>query len=225
MINIQIMHNENLTSAEIEALPFGEAEKKRIYDLRSLSRKKESIGGLMALAELINSANTPCADIIRAVNGKPYFNTANALPFGISHSHGFSAAALATADCIEIGFDIELVRSINAEGIARRFFSPRELTIFENGGRTAEAFFIAWTEKEAIAKLSGNGLLENHYNITSRENISICHACVQIGNDRIMLCTAYKAKEHKMNFFVDGEKLSNSDMLFCTENVFDIKGE
>lgn len=223
MINIYILRNENLTSADIDALPFGEAEKNRIHALKSPARKRESTGGLQALAALMRNANVPCPEILRAENGKPYFNTAHALPFGISHSHGISAAALATANCGNIGFDIELVRDIRAEAVAHRFFTPHELSLFEDGGCTPEAFFIAWTEKEAIAKLDGNGLWNNHFDVVFQKNISFCHMCIKLGNDRIMLCTAHKDEKQKIKVFIDGKEADNGEILLCTYKTHEIQ--
>lgn len=216
MINIYILRNTNLTPSDVDTLPFGESEKKRIYALNSYARRQESIGGLKALAELMYKSNIPCPTISRAENGKPYFSTAPALPFGISHSHGFSAAALATADCGDIGFDIELVRAVRSEAIARRFFSPRELSLFENCGHTEEAFFLAWTEKEAVAKLDGNGIWHNHSNIAFDKNILFCHIEIKLGNDRLMMCTAHRAAKQEIKIFVDGKEIVGDKILLCT---------
>jgi 4'-phosphopantetheinyl transferase len=79
--------------------------------------------------------------------------------FNVSHSGG--AALLAFTRAREVGVDIEIVRhNIEAESLARRFFSLREqeqLSDLETEER-AEAFFRCWTRKEAYLKATGAGL-------------------------------------------------------------------
>jgi 4'-phosphopantetheinyl transferase len=60
-----------------------------------------------------------------------------------------------------IGVDVERIRPIpNASALVERFFSPREQHDFQKLPETLqlEAFFNAWTRKEAVLKGTGDGV-------------------------------------------------------------------
>jgi 4'-phosphopantetheinyl transferase len=86
--------------------------------------------------------------------GKPALPRFPALSFNLSHSGDYVLIAVTTgADC---GVDIEGKRpGMNEEGIAQRFFCPREVEWLR---RTKEGFLRLWTAKEAIIKAVGGGL-------------------------------------------------------------------
>ncbi|NWF98178.1 MAG: 4'-phosphopantetheinyl transferase superfamily protein [Nitrospirae bacterium] len=94
--------------------------------------------------------------------GKPYIMLNPDLPkifFNISHSH--KMAVIAISNGYEIGIDIEyLLRKINFEDIARRFFSNIENKKLNSlsGNLRKEAFFRCWTRKEAYLKAKGVGI-------------------------------------------------------------------
>lgn len=90
--------------------------------------------------------------------GKPSLPDAN-LHFNVSHSAGLALFAFSTTG--PIGVDVEHVeRSVDAEALATRFFSPDEaqelLTVTPNQRR--RAFFNCWTRKESFIKAIGDGL-------------------------------------------------------------------
>lgn len=81
------------------------------------------------------------------------------LRFSISHSCDFALFAVARGR--EVGVDIERVRAdVDIEKITRRFFSPREIEALRAlpQDRRVEAFFRAWTSKEACIKARGEGV-------------------------------------------------------------------
>lgn len=85
--------------------------------------------------------------------------------FNLSHSAGWAMFALAW-DC-EVGIDLESTARLKRDvdglaGLAARVLSARELTIWQTLPDTARdtAFLRAWTRKEAYAKATGQGLLE-----------------------------------------------------------------
>jgi 4'-phosphopantetheinyl transferase len=92
--------------------------------------------------------------------GKPRLRgDAPPLYFNLSHSHGLALVAVTPA--VEIGVDVERVRTFaNQQALAERFFAPREvaalLTVAEAERPTA--FFHAWTRKEAFVKAWGVGI-------------------------------------------------------------------
>jgi 4'-phosphopantetheinyl transferase len=79
--------------------------------------------------------------------------------FNLSHSHGL--ALLAFTRQVDIGVDLERMRSdFDHLGLAERFFSAREqaeLSALPLAIRP-QAFFLCWTRKEAFIKAHGEGL-------------------------------------------------------------------
>ncbi len=94
--------------------------------------------------------------------GKPRIRGSDAgrgLCFNFSNSH--ERALLGIARNVELGVDIEWLRSIQSmEGMAERFFADaetREILSLPEPQRT-ESFFCCWTRKEAFLKAIGKGL-------------------------------------------------------------------
>ncbi len=88
--------------------------------------------------------------------GKP-FMAKGECHFNVSHSHGVSLIALSPKQ--EVGVDIEPVRDLpSREGLARRWFHPREVLALETSGWDPQTFFAIWTAKEAVVKAMGTGL-------------------------------------------------------------------
>ncbi len=81
------------------------------------------------------------------------------ISFNLSHSNGLALYALARSRCV--GIDLEHIRPMpEAEKLAKRFFSPREHAAIASlpAEQKQEAFFRAWTCKEAYLKAIGEGL-------------------------------------------------------------------
>ncbi len=77
----------------------------------------------------------------------------------MSHSRGVGLVAV--SDNREIGVDVEYIRpDFATEDIARRFFSPHEVSAFNALSKEMRvaAFFRCWTRKEAYIKAIGRGL-------------------------------------------------------------------
>ncbi len=94
--------------------------------------------------------------------GKPALSEGcggGSLRFNLSHSH--KLALYVVARHREVGIDVEYRRADLAdEEIARRFFSPREVStlLALPAEMRLEAFFNCWTRKEAYIKARGEGL-------------------------------------------------------------------
>ncbi len=81
------------------------------------------------------------------------------LQFNVSHS-GDRALIAVTSGC-EIGVDIERIREIRHwQAIAKRYFHPEEIRdIMAASHHGPEAFFRCWTNKEALLKAVGAGVM------------------------------------------------------------------
>ncbi len=143
----------------ISSLPFGESEKTRLQAKKTLSTIRSSLSALICLNSLLSSfgINTENNDltIIRDAKGKPRFKSLP-LHFSISHSGGLAAVVLSDRN---IGVDVEYVDAHrNISAISKRFFSAEEHLRLCDSNSPAEDFFSLWTKKEALAKLTGEGL-------------------------------------------------------------------
>lgn len=89
--------------------------------------------------------------------GKPSFVPQEDLHFNLSHSGDIVMAAFSSDP---IGLDIECCgRSKDFQAIACRFFLPEEADFVSQAGADCEEVFLRiWTAKEAIVKLTGEGL-------------------------------------------------------------------
>ncbi len=79
--------------------------------------------------------------------------------FNVSHADSIALYALTRGRAI--GVDIEYIRAdMVTEGIAERFFSPREVAMLHalDPALQREAFFACWTRKEAYKKARGEGI-------------------------------------------------------------------
>ena len=95
-------------------------------------------------------------------NGKPFFYAAGKnrdIHFNLSHSQDSALYAFTRSD--EIGVDIEKIQAFpEMSSIAEQFFSERERALINDlpNNDQVSAFFTFWARKEALSKLTGNGL-------------------------------------------------------------------
>lgn len=93
--------------------------------------------------------------MIRPENGKPRL-AGGELEFNISHSGSEVCIAVAR---IPVGIDIEQsTRIVDAKAIAGRYFMPSESAAVAAAGDSHAAFLRIWVTKEAVVKMTGEGL-------------------------------------------------------------------
>ncbi len=134
----------------------------RLYFQRDRHRFIIAHGILRAILGLYLDRAPHVLSFCYGSHGKPALEfepVADAIHFNISHSHGVALYAIARGR--EVGIDVERNRrEVDADQIAARFFSPREIATLR--GLPADlrkyAFFACWTRKEAYIKARGEGL-------------------------------------------------------------------
>ena len=139
----------------ISSLPFGISEQERLCSMKNDSARRSSLASLLALRSLLPES---CDDltILRTQNRKPYFGS-HPLHFSLSHIDGISVCAISDTP---VGIDIEwLDRERNFLDVSRRFFSLDEQKLIEESLTPSFDFYSLWTKKEALAKLTGEGLI------------------------------------------------------------------
>lgn len=124
-----------------------------------------SKGGLRRV--LAHYLQAPPQDLIlgRGPQGKPYLVNAAGQPdcrlrFNVSHTD--EIVVIAVSQFQEVGIDIEeFRRESDFDAIAERFFAPmeREAVRAAQGDAKAAVFLHIWTCKEALLKVTGQGIV------------------------------------------------------------------
>jgi 4'-phosphopantetheinyl transferase len=112
----------------------------------------------LILGRYLDQAPTQLRFVYNAY-GKPSLEATPSLHFNLSHSKGL--ALLGVSSDRELGIDLEYVRTdFPFEQVAKSVFSVPEQAILRSLPEAAkpEAFFNAWTRKEAYIKALGQGL-------------------------------------------------------------------
>lgn len=141
-------------------------EAQRANRLRSARAQAEFVNGRgllrLALGRMLDR-EPRSLEFSSTGNGKPVLASGpetGPLHFNLAHSHGMGILALATH--AEVGVDIERLREIAEwNSLARRYFHPEEVAHLDglsDERERLEAFFHAWTRKEAFLKATGAGI-------------------------------------------------------------------
>lgn len=111
--------------------------------------------------------------------GKPQVISHDGVHFNVSHSG--SRCICAVAD-MPVGVDLQEMRPVRHDRLAERFFTEAEQAAYRGMGGTADAFFTVWARKEALGKLTGQGLrpgaASNSGKIVLEESFQNCKICV-----------------------------------------------
>ena len=138
----------------ISSLPFGDDEKSRLRSTKNSSYKYQSLAALVALTDVIPD-NSIDLKILRSTDKKPYFEQ-SPFHFSLSHTEKLSVAAICTAP---VGIDIELLSSSrDTKKLVNRFFNEEEKALLQSSDDPTFTFYSIWTKKEALSKISGEGL-------------------------------------------------------------------
>jgi 4'-phosphopantetheinyl transferase len=124
------------------------------------------IAGRASLRRLLGAALSiePAAVVLhRGRRGRPELAAEYAIDFNVSHTDNVAIIGIATGlgPGARIGVDIEREdRSINADGLARKFMTEREragMASLDDAARRRR-FLQLWTCKEAMSKATGDAL-------------------------------------------------------------------
>jgi 4'-phosphopantetheinyl transferase len=108
-----------------------------------------------------------CCERCGAQHGKPRLPDHPELDVSVSHTGGHVAVALARGP--RVGVDVERIRDIDVNELARSAFASyeaAELAALPAAERTT-AFFDLWTRKESIVKALGTGITEDFADVTA----------------------------------------------------------
>lgn len=126
------------------------AYRQRLARMRSSQARARTLGGLWLLqkcAELAGFDAPPLARLGRDPHGRPQWS--GGPHFNISHSGNLVACVIAGRG--PIGLDVEQIRPVDTLRLGR-FLAPSERAA---SAQSPEAFFSAWTAREATVKATG----------------------------------------------------------------------
>lgn len=98
---------------------------------------------------------------VMADSGKPFLEQHPDIHFSLSHS---KTVALCVIDSEPVGADVEVVRHVSPELIDYTM-NDEEQDWIRASQNTDEAFLTLWTRKEAVLKLTGEGIRNNMKNV------------------------------------------------------------
>ncbi|MFM7885615.1 MAG: 4'-phosphopantetheinyl transferase family protein [Pseudanabaena sp.] len=128
--------------------------------------------------------------------GKPYLQNSPSINqnihFNLAHSQDLAIYAVSSDR--EVGIDLEYINPhCDIEGIAQRYFSPSEYKLIKEFGDrdpslAVQAFYQAWTLKEAYGKATGQGIANilEGLDVSSLLGVAI-GATLQIGDWNLKL--------------------------------------
>lgn len=130
-------------------------EKKRtaIEKIVHQPTKRQSITAWALLLYALRAQNREMPPLVFTETGKPYFE-GSALHFNLSHTDTLVCAAV--ADC-PVGVDVQTLTA-PSDGVIRRVLSEREQDLLRRSDDKKTLFTRFWTQKEACAKWTGEGL-------------------------------------------------------------------
>ena len=145
-------------SSAILSLPFGKKDADRLLAMSNRSALAERLAARRALAALLEQEGISPRPILRTPTGKPYFEGESSPAFSLSHTKTLAVAALSVSST-PIGVDLETCTSTrNIDALASRYFTKDEYESWKASSTPHEDFFRLWTQKEAQAKIHGEGL-------------------------------------------------------------------
>lgn len=137
-----------------EIPPFG-VELERHIESRKGAVKHATCSAWNLLHQILLANGLPIGDVAFTVTGKPFIPDSD-FHFSLSHSHGICAVAISDHP---VGVDVEQIGTIYPPNMIKRSLTDAEKAVF-NGDFTR-----LWCRKEAVAKMTGDGITGYPQNI------------------------------------------------------------
>lgn len=150
--------NENLQAFDLAAALASISEQRRVQALRFKHEqgRRESVAAYLLLKEALRKefgiGGNP--EFEYDAGGKPRLKDHSGIFFNLSHCR---EAAICVIDTVPVGVDIETVRPFK-DALARHVLSPEEYDAVTASLNPAVEFIKLWTQKEAVLKLTGEGI-------------------------------------------------------------------
>ncbi len=156
--NLQEALGEISASRREKALKFKHEQGQRECVLAYLLLKR-------ALKEVYGIEGNP--EMVEQEGGKPMLKDHPEIHFNLSHCKAAVACVIGDEP---VGVDIERVRNYNAQ-LARHTMNDNELHEIESSADPSRTFIRLWTKKEALLKLTGEGIRSDLKTVLEQEDI------------------------------------------------------
>ena len=133
---------------ETDEIPLFGEELKRHLENRKGAVKHASCSAWNLLFQTLQENELRVSMVSFTDAGKPYFPESH-LFFSISHSHGICAVAVADRP---VGVDVEIIKTSYAPHLIERSLTENEKAAYDGD------FTRLWCRKEAVAKMTGDGI-------------------------------------------------------------------
>lgn len=141
-----------------ELPPFGEEFAEHINSYKGAARQA-SCSAWNLLYQMLKDLDIPPIHVAFTETGKPYFEDSD-IYFSISHSKDVCVAAVADRP---VGVDVEVIKTDYKPHLIDRTLTDREKATFDGN------FTRMWCRKEALVKMSGEGIKSYPFNIDTTD--------------------------------------------------------
>lgn len=141
---------------------------------------------LYGFRRIYNQSGTP--DFHGAPDEKPYLNDYPDIHFNLSHC---AMGCVCIIDNSPVGIDIQEVRKVSFRNL-EKLFAPNEVNAITESANPQKEFCRIWSMKEAISKLTGDGIFRDIRKISTEDKYIHTE---YIAPDMYMSYASYEEKE------------------------------
>lgn len=138
-----------------------EARRQEALRYRHLFGRFACLKSWLMLQQLLMPLGITDLDMTRNAHGKPFLSHHPEVYFNISHCKNGIAVAI---DFSPIGIDIESFRRDNI-ALVNKTMNPTEAEWIRASSEPIETFTQFWTQKEAVLKLRGTGIVDDLHHV------------------------------------------------------------
>lgn len=149
----------------------GDARRNYALRYRNELHRRLSLAAALLLRQALNEhygiSNMPRWDF--GAHGKPFLPDYPHIHFNLSHC---DCAAVCVVDSQPVGVDVECINRYDPL-LVERTMNEKEQKEIRTSSSSAEAFITLWTMKEALLKLTGEGISADlHHTLADKDNFS-----------------------------------------------------
>lgn len=154
---------DQMTEAEVQhMLPLvNEQRREEALRYKHLFGQFCCLKSWLMLNELLTPLGINDLEMRKNQHGKPYLLHHPEMHFNLSHCKNGIAVVIGIAP---VGIDIESFHREN-EALVRRTMNEAEIGIIQSSPNPTAAFTKLWTQKEAVLKLRGTGIVNDLYGV------------------------------------------------------------
>ncbi|MCF0184439.1 MAG: 4'-phosphopantetheinyl transferase superfamily protein [Bacteroidaceae bacterium] len=170
---IKVLIDTHIDALDVEGAMslLSEQRREKVREIRHEGTRRQSVAAYLLLCKALGMEK-PVFTFTET--GKPLLRDHPEVHFSMSHCRG--AVAVAVSDR-PVGIDIESVRERLDASLVRYTMNDDEVREIEGAEHRETAFMRLWTRKEALVKMTGEGISDSMRNtLTDRHDVKFsCH--------------------------------------------------